>query len=136
MTSCENNEFQEESKIKKVILMETEAYKEGDIEKWKSTVTQSSKMVYVYGLDDGTTNQVIGFESLEKMMMEWMTNKVDSDYKTIERTGWNININNNVSWVTYREKAMLNGKVTIGEEIRVLEKINGDWKLDLVSFIF
>ncbi len=126
----------EEEKIKEVIIGETAAYEEGSIDKWRNVVTQSPKMTYLYGLQDGTTGHVVGFKALEKMILEWIADKEKSDYKTIERTHWNIKITGNTAWATYKEKAMVDGEMLIGEEIRILEKIDGKWKIDLVAFIF
>ena len=126
----------EKEKIKEVILKETQAYEEGNMEKWKNTITQSKQMAYVFSLQNGTTKQVIGYENVAAMIAEWMGNKEDGAYETTERTNWNIKIVGDGAWAIFKEHALIDGKPVILEEIRFLEKIAGEWKLDLVSFIY
>ncbi|MEL6974334.1 MAG: hypothetical protein AAGL29_02955, partial [Bacteroidota bacterium] len=114
---------------------ETMAYEQKSMDVWEATVTQSPKMAFIYGLSDGNRGHVIGYDNIKTLVQEWM-NGEDDTYQFIERSDWNIKISGNHAWATFREKALVNGKTTIGEEIRVLEKIDGKWKLDVIAFIF
>ena len=125
----------EEAKIKKVILAETTAYEQESMEAWEDTVTKSSEMAFIYGLADGTRGHVTGYDNIKTLVQEWMNGEEDT-YQFLERSNWNIKINGNQAWATFREKAIVAGENTIGEEIRVLEKIDGKWKLDVIAFIF
>ncbi|MEO1484802.1 MAG: hypothetical protein AAFU57_03575 [Bacteroidota bacterium] len=125
----------EETKIKKVILAETMAYEQESMDAWEDTVTKSTNMTFVYGLADGTRGHINGYDNIKTLVQEWMDGEEDT-YEFIERSNWNIKINGNQAWATFREKATVNGQTTIGEEIRILEKIDGKWKLDVIAFIF
>ncbi len=126
----------DEDQIKSVIIKETETYSAGDADGWRSCFTQSPKTAYVYRWPDGETGQIVGFEQLNAMMTESMNAEQVSNYKTLGRSDWNIKIKGDMAWVTYKEKASIDGKEYSIEEIRVLEKINGAWKLDMIGYIF
>lgn len=130
------SEIFEEDKIKAVIIKETEAFSNHDINAWRACFTQSSQTAYVYRWPDGTTGQIVGFKNLEKMVESWMEGEEDSVYKTLERVDWNIKIKDNMAWVTYKEKANIDGDEHLIEEIRILEKIKGVWKLDMIGYVF
>lgn len=129
-------QIKEEESIKKVIIDETESYSKQDIETWRNCLTKSSKMAYVYGMPDGSTGAVIGYENIEKMMLEFLKENSQSTYITKKREDWNIKINGDMAWATYKEISVIDGQESEAQEIRVLEKIDGNWKLGLISFIY
>lgn len=131
-----DSSFSDEDQIKAVIIKETDSYSNDDMDAWRSCFTQSAQTAYLYRWPDGTTGQVVGFKNLEAMVQGWMDGEEDSDYTTLDRYHWNIKINGDVAWVTYKEKAKIDGKEYTIEEIRILEKIGGQWKLDMIGYIF
>lgn len=128
--------FSDEDQIKTVIIKETDSYSNDDMNAWLSCFTQSAQTAYLYRWPDGTTGQVVGFKNLETMVQSWMNGEEDSDYKTIDRYHWNIKIKGDIAWATFKEKAEIDEQEYIVEEIRVLEKIEGQWKLDMIGYVF
>ena len=126
----------DDAMIKAVIIKETEAYSQDDMNAWRSCFTQSPNTAYVYRWADGTTGQMVGFKNLEKMVQGWMDGEEDSEYQTLSRYDWNINLNGDMAWVTYKEKADIDGTEYTIQEIRILEKIDNEWKLDMIGYVF
>ena len=120
--------------IKKVIEGETQAYIDGDGKKllsyWADKKTNESASQYLVPILGQP--YAVG-ESMEKLQNVIVPNLKKQDIM-IERDNIEIRINNNMAWATYTQKANANGKILqTDRETRILERINGEWKLVYVG---
>ncbi|WP_435355529.1 nuclear transport factor 2 family protein [Emticicia sp. SJ17W-69] len=128
------NKEQEVAAIKKVIEGETQAYLDGDGKKllsyWADKKTNehaSQYLVQFLGQPYATG------ESMAKLQNLVVPNLKKQDFK-IERDDIDIRINKDMAWATYTQKVNANGKILqTDRETRILERINGDWKLVYVG---
>ncbi len=126
----------EEEQIKKVISAETEHYFARDMTKWKVSFVDNEKTAIIQKYANGERVSNIGFnEIVAKAKKAWEENP-DMDFKIMSRLQWNISINGNVAWVTFKENQTINGTERPSEEMRVLVKENTIWKIALLSSIF
>lgn len=126
----------EEDLIKKAIIAETDHYFARDMNRWKNCFVNSEKTAIIQKYSDGELLSVRGLDVIAaKAKKAWKENP-DMDFKTTDRLQWNISIKDNVAWVHYKQKAMVNGTEYSSEEIRVLVKEAGNWKIALESSIF
>jgi hypothetical protein len=124
----------DEAAIKQVIEAETQAYLDGDGKKllsfWadkKSNEHASQFLVAIIG------QPFAKGESMDKLRNLVLPNLKKQDF-TIERSDFEVRINKNMAWATYTQKAIANGKVLqTDRETRILERINGEWKLVYVG---
>lgn len=130
------NHAQLESEVKAFIVGETEAFQNNDYEKSRQFTSESAKTAVIQRLPDGRVSTSIGGVSIEgaKGSSEKM-DYIAMGFKVLERSNWNINARKNVAWVNYRQKTTLGGAEYVSDEIRVLEKENGEWKIVLSSTI-
>lgn len=130
----------EKEEIKAVIAKETESYYKQDFEAWKSTYLQSPdfrKFGYWEGFPEKVTSN-IGFESLANEKRK----QFDAD-ATIwkgsreERKNENFRISKDMAWFTFEQYSYekdTNKLLGISLETRILEKINGEWKIAYLGY--
>jgi Domain of unknown function (DUF4440) len=123
-----------EAAIKAVIIAETQAYVDGHPEKiteyWSNKPSdefQSQQIVPLVGQPFAKA------ETLTKLTNAAKTFVKKQDIK-VEREDFEIRINKDLAWATYTQKAIANGAITQTiRETRILERINGDWKIVYVG---
>jgi hypothetical protein len=123
-----------EAAIKKVIVDETQAYIDGDGKKllsfWADKKNNESASQYLMPI---LGQPYAKGESMEKLQTVVVPNLKKQDFK-VEREDFEIRINKNMAWATYTQKAIANGKtLQTDRETRILERINGDWKIVYVG---
>jgi hypothetical protein len=123
-----------ETAIKAVIEGETQAYIDGDGKKllsyWADKKTNESASQYLVPI---LGQPFAKGASMEKLQNVVVPNLKKQDF-SVERSDFEIRINKNMAWATYTQKAMANGTVTQTiRETRILELINGDWKIVYVG---
>ncbi len=121
----------DEAAIRRVINDETQAYLDGDGKKqmsyWSNKKTN----------ERGAQNLVSGLgqpfakgESMEKLQNYYLANVKKQD-KRAEQNDFEVRINKNMAWATFTQKMIPNDgtATTTNRETRILERINGDWKI-------
>ncbi len=124
----------DEAAIKKVIEGETQAYIDGDGKKllsfWADKKTNESGSQYLVPI---LGQPYAKGESMDKLQNLVLTNLKKQDF-TMERSDFEVRTNKDMAWATYTQKAIANGKtLQTDRETRILERINGEWKIVYVG---
>ena len=121
----------DDAAIRKVINDETQAYLDGDGKKqmsyWSNKKTNErggQNLVSVLGQPYAKAG------SMEKLQND-MVPKLKKQDKRAEQNDFEVRLNKNMAWATFTQKMIANdGTVsTNNRETRILERINGDWKI-------
>ena len=130
----------EKTAIKAVIAKETESYYKEDFEAWKSTYLQSPAF-RKFGYWEGYTEKVIsisGFDSLAtEKKKQFDANETIWQGSTEERKNENFRIANDMAWYTFEQNSFeKDSRKFLGKslETRILEKVNGEWKIAYLGF--
>lgn len=132
----------EKAAIQAVIKKETESYYAQDFEAWKSTYLQTPEF-RKFGYWDGYPEKVIsniGFESLAmEKKKQFDNNETIWQGSTETRANENFRISENMAWYTFEQNSYeKDTKTFLGKslETRILEKVNGEWKIAYLSFLY
>lgn len=130
---------QEEEAIKAVIIGETDAYVRRDFEAWVSFYVDSPQTSgsLTPNSAPGTVIYRQGFTEMKQRMKAWMAMSPKSEMTSDGRDNWNIKIGGNMAWARFVQHTTLvatNTKIDL-VELKVLEKINGQWKLSTSATI-
>jgi hypothetical protein len=140
-TSCQENvDIEKEKKaIIAVIEEETDAAISGDYDRWANTYLQDETNVRLSANSAGY-NLIVGWEDLDTYFKEAFENRDEQGpaWKGV-KTNYRIKVYGNAAWVMCDEKAV---NAETGEEMdwtaiecRILEKVDGEWKIVLLSFV-
>jgi hypothetical protein len=148
-SSCSNNAGQDSSisdaaleKEKKAILQvienETESFFARDYEAWKSNYAQTDYAFQAWSNDDGTFDSNVGWEDVNEQVGKYITENPEpvSSHPKVERKNILYKFyGSDVAYLTWdqfnsdrQEKNFHHSK-----EVRLLEKINGSWKIVCVA---
>lgn len=132
----------EKAAIRTIIAMETESYYKQDFEAWKNTYLQSPafrKFGYWEGYPEKVVSN-IGFESLAaEKKKQFEANETIWKGSTEERTNEHFRITHDMAWYTFEQNSYeKDTRKFLGRslETRILEKVNGDWKIAYLSFLY
>jgi hypothetical protein len=118
----------DESDIKKVCESETSSWLRGDLKSYEDCWKVQPYSFVLVSLEDGT------LVSLTADQISSPDPKVMGGGGTFENSQYNIKINGNNAWATYAEvKTSSKGEQTPSKEVRILEKIDGKWKIVAIS---
>ncbi len=134
---------QEKSAIMDVLDLENKAYREKDFETWKSTYVQE-EYIKNWGFWEGYDIKVMSYNSWNDLLDKKkgkFEGEVENTWKqnTKEIIDLNIQVRSNVAWVTYKQKNIDSETKKLKSqslETRILEKINGSWKIAYVNFLY
>jgi len=128
--------------IRAVIAQETESYYKQDFETWKSTYLQSPafrKFGYWEGYPDKITAHN-GFESLAtEKKKQFDANETLWQGSVEERSNENFRISADMAWYTFEQDSYeKDTRKFLGKslETRILEKVNGEWKIAYLGFLY
>lgn len=148
ISSCSQNnsttaalDFEKEkTAIQSLIAKETESYYKQDFEAWKSTYLQSPAF-RKFGYWEGYPEKVvsyIGFESLAaEKKKQFEADETLWKGSTEERLNENYRISNDMAWYTFEQNSYeKDTRKFLGKsmETRILEKVNGEWKIAYLGF--
>ncbi|RMF28345.1 MAG: hypothetical protein D6765_06115 [Bacteroidetes bacterium] len=130
LLSGQSSEFSaDEQAIVNTIAQETQGWWERDFDKWSDAWAHKD---YVYW--SGTTNvlhvEVEGWKALKKYARENFEKYPEPNQTPVDREDWKFRIYGNAAWVRFTQ--ISDG---ISKETRILEKINGKWKIVHVGWI-
>jgi hypothetical protein len=119
--------------VKKIIERETKAFFEIDYKTWEDSW---AKVPYAYWSFADTTdvNFFEGWESIKSGFADYFKNSKPSTAK-INREWHDIKVQGNMAYVRFTQKVNDNIRRDDQAEVRVLEKINGNWKIVHVGVI-
>lgn len=121
----------EEESIKKVIVGEFEAYINRDFQTWLGYYVDSPQNVYMItpGRSAGQLVYRTGFETMKAASEALFKTPIKGQFEIINREGWNFRILGNVAWVSYRSTFKMGQDLVPAAELKVFEKIDGQWKI-------
>ena len=130
----------EEEALKKVVTAETEGYCKRDFAVWANSYvdapTTSSMLTPngPYASLAGTTD----FQKMSKGMKAWMAASPQSEMQVTKCDNWVSRVNGNMAWIMYDQFNVMTktGTKMKSRELRVLEKVNGEWKISSSSSIW
>jgi hypothetical protein len=131
----------EEEAIKKVVIAETDAYCKRDYQAWADThldAPTTTSMMTPNG-SPGSLGAGSDFQKMSKGTKTWMEASPQSEMQlTAPSDGWICRINGNMASISYNEYNIMvkTGAKIKSRELRVLEKINGQWKISAQSSIW
>ena len=133
----------EKAAILAVIKKETETYYAKNLEGWKSTYLQSPRFRH-HAYWEGYDEKVRGFNGFDSYMASKNRAFDTSIHRkwentVVERSNENFNISNDMAWYTFDEVSHKQGTNEIlGKSIqtRILEKVNGEWKIAYLGYHF
>lgn len=123
-----------EAAIKKVIQDETNAFYEGDAEKsinaWSGKASDEYQRQYLISYVGNSYAKGEGMLKMQDLMRKY-AKKQEVD---ITDTDFEIRQNGNMAWATYTQEVKEGGQIKQKQrETRILERINGEWKIVFVS---
>ena len=147
--SCAKNEKQDEATqsvniekekkaINATIEKETQSFFARDYEAWKSNYAQTDYAFQAWSNDDGSFDSNVGWDDINKQIGKYITDNPEpvSSHPKVERKNMLYKFyGDNVAYLTWDqfnsdkpEKNFHHSK-----EVRLMEKINGEWKIVCVS---
>jgi hypothetical protein len=119
----------EETAIKKVLEMETEAAQNRDYEKWIDCFAQSPDVAFGFS-SLIPTYMVRSYDKLAELGKSVFQNNPVSPTESFEFTDYQIRINGTSAFVTYLQtNTQKDGSKERYHKAEYLEKINGVWKM-------
>lgn len=119
--------------IKAVIEKETKAFFEIDYKAWSETWAHTSYAFWSFA-DTTDVNSFSGWENIDNGFKEYFKTSKPSKAQ-IDRTWLDIKIYGNGAYARFTQHVKDNTRRRPQAEVRVLEKINGQWKIVCVSVI-
>jgi len=128
-----NAQEAEKDAIRRVVMQETESYLNVDLETWKSTWLPVSYAYWSFS-DKGGTQFIDGWEKIESTFTDYFTNQKPSRSK-LTYTWQEIRVYGSGAYVRFKEKQVDNDLTEESNQIRVLEKKDGKWKIICMSAV-
>ena len=119
----------EQDAIKKVLYNETEGFFKRDKEKWANAWAHTPYIYFAANLYGGDFLLVQGWDKLEKQFANQFKSKKLLDKVVIQNANYLIHQNGNMAFVSYDQTLFDSQGKTTSKESRVLEKINGEWRI-------
>ncbi len=115
--------------IKAVIIQETSDYMKKDIGAIDKLSVQQSYATRIVNMPKGTVIKDIRYP--QNKIPERPANIKEQmvDVTNPDRTNWNIQIRGQVAWAIFDQTLQFMGSTVPSVETRILEKLNGAWKL-------
>ena len=140
-TACQEKVDIEKEKeaIIAVIEEETDATMNGDYERWANTYVQDETNVRL-SANSESYNLIVGWEDLNSYFKEAFNNMEEqSTAWKGGKTNYKIKVYGNAAWVMCDE-TMVNAEAEEAMEwkaieTRILEKIDGEWKIVFLSYV-
>jgi ketosteroid isomerase-like protein len=132
----------DEEDIKKVIVNETEMFLNQNKPAWAESFIHEPYLTWTVtnGGDPGDGLTTRGWDALNTYMDTWFGNDMSALVKQwrkekTTRDQWQIQIRGNVAYVSYNQHSEGEKQKMDSTETRVLEKINGAWKIAMQATV-
>lgn len=119
----------EQDAIKKVLLNETEGFFTRDKAKWANAWAHTPYIYFAANLYGGDFLLVKGWDKLEKQFANQFKSRKVMDKVVIQNANFVIHQNGNMAFVSYDQTLLDSQGKTTSKESRVLEKIDGQWRI-------
>ncbi len=138
-TSCQEKIDIEKEKeaIIAVIEEETDAYVHRDYERWANTYVQDETNIRL-SASSTEYNYVVGWDDLNSSFKEAFEETTEQRQVKGVKTNYKIKVFGNAAWAVCDEKFV---NIETGKDLgnlieaRVLEKVNGEWKMVFLSYV-
>lgn len=115
--------------MKRVLRSETEGFFKRDKAEWSNAWAHTPYVNFAANLYGGDFRLVKGWTELEKHFASQFKSKKVTDKVTVQNSNYSIHQNGNMALVTYDQTLVDSHGKTNSKETRVLEKLNGQWKI-------
>ncbi|QJW88522.1 hypothetical protein HNV11_03605 [Spirosoma taeanense] len=115
--------------IKRVLRSETEGFFKRDKAEWANAWAHTPYINFAANLYGGDFLLVQGWNNLEKQFASQFKSKKVTDKVVVQNSNYNIHQNGNMAFVAYDQTLVDSHGKTTSKESRVVEKINGQWKI-------
>ena len=117
----------EKEAIKRVIMMETESYLGVDQAAWASSWHQVPYAYWSFADKDGS-QYINGWEAIQQTFEQYFRSQKPSKSR-IYYTWQEIRVYGNGAYARFKEKADDGNRVEVTDQVRMLEKKDGKWKI-------
>lgn len=117
----------EKEAIRKVVMQETESYLGVDYTTWAGTWLQAPYAYWSFSDKDGS-QFISTWETIDQTFQSYFQDQKPTKAK-ISYTWQDIRVYTNGAYVRFQEKSDDGRRVEITDQIRVLEKRDGRWKI-------
>lgn len=115
--------------IKRVLNEETVGFFKRDKARWANAWAHTPYINFAANLYGGDFLLVKGWNDLEKQFANQFKSSKVTDNVTVQNGNYTIHQNGNMAFVTYDQTLVDSHGKTTSKETRVVEKINGQWKI-------
>lgn len=125
----------DEIAVKKVVIAESNARE--DYQAWIDFYVDSPQTSYAYASSPGTAVYRKNLEEIKEAKKKSLAASPKSGFTLDSTTDWDIKINGNMAWVRHTQHFTIlasNTKLN-AFDLKVLEKINGQWKISTAAWI-
>lgn len=133
LTSFAQKKNSDEEAIKALLERETKAFFEIDYKTWAESWSHTPHAFWSFA-DTTDVNSFSGWDNIEKGFAEYFKTAKPSQAK-IDRTAFQIKIYGNAAYVRFIQQVKDDSHRPPQEEVRVLEKIKGVWRIVCVNVI-
>lgn len=123
----------DEEAIKALLEKETKAFFEIDYKNWSDSWNHAPHAFWSFA-DSTGVNSFSGWDNIDKGFAEYFKTAKPSKAK-IDRSDFQIKVYNNSAYVRFKQTVRDDSIRPPQEEVRVLEKIKGQWKIICVTVI-
>jgi hypothetical protein len=135
-TTRENDLEKEKAAIRKVIEKETESFFGRDYEAWKSNYAQTDYAFQAWSNNDGTFDSNVGWDDINQQIGKYISDNPLKSHPTVERKNMKFKFyDDDVAYLTWDQFNSDKDSKNFhhSKEVRLMEKINGEWKIVCVS---
>jgi ketosteroid isomerase-like protein len=127
----------DEEAIKKVIVGEFDAYINRDFQAWIDYYVDSPQNAYMITPGSGAGQLVYrtGFETMKNTAQKQFETPIKGLFDIVKREDWNFRILGNFAWVSYKSTFKVGTIMIPAAELKVFEKIDGQWKISATASI-
>lgn len=133
LVSAGQKKISDEEAIKALLEKETKAFFEIDYKTWSESWSHAPHAFWSFA-DSTGVNSFSGWDNIEKGFAEYFKTSKPSKAK-IDRSDFQIKVYTNSAYVRFKQQVKDDSVRPPQEEVRVLEKIKGQWKIICVTVI-
>ncbi len=115
--------------IKRVLRSETEGFFKRDKAEWSNAWAHTPYVHFAANLYGGDFMMIKGWNDLEKQFASQFRSAKVADKVIVQTANYTIRQSGNLAFVAYDQTLVDSHGKTTSKESRVLEKLNGQWKI-------
>jgi SnoaL-like domain len=127
----------EEEAVKMIVINEAKANLRGDYEAWKDCMVDAPQTSYANTASAGGAVYRKNYDEVVKAQKQMFAGKFYQGITLDSQDDWDIKVNGNMAWVRHTQHftiLMTKAKLT-AFDLKVLEKIDGKWKISTAAWI-